>query len=74
MNTTSCDLNGLPEADLARVSGGGDSFARDAGQFIGGMLGYVRDNTMLFGAANMILPPAGLLMAIAAGVKTAVEN
>ncbi len=63
----------LPDAELAAIRGG-DSFARDFGQFIGGTLGYVRDNTMLCATATFILPPAGLLMAIVAGVKTAVDN
>ena len=73
MKTTHCALISMAEAEMAAVCGGGDCFARDAGQFIGGMLGYIRDNTILVGAANVILPPAGLVMAVVAGVDAAMK-
>ena len=73
MKKTYCALNPMTEAEMAAVCGG-DSFARDAGQFIGGMLGFVHDHPILGSTATMILPPAGLLMAVVAGVCAAVDN
>ncbi len=63
----------MSEAETAAVCGG-DTFARDAGQFIGGALGYVHDHAILCSTATMILPPAGLLMALVAGVNAAINN
>ncbi len=74
MKTTCEDMSLLPETALAGVVGGAETFARDAGQFAGGALGYVRDHPIVFSTASMILPPAGFLLAIAAGLAEAVER
>jgi hypothetical protein len=74
MKTTFGDLGGLSEVEMSRICGGSDSFARDAGQFIGGALGFVHDNPMTFSTACMIIPPGGFLLAIIAGAQAAAGN
>ena len=74
MRTTSCELGSLSETEMSGICGVADTFARDAGQFIGGALGFIHDNPMTFSTACMILPPGGFLLSIIAGVQAAAGN
>lgn len=58
----------LTPHELELVSGGSDSFAYDAGQFFGGMVGWVRGNLATY---VFLGPGIGGAIAIATGVGEA---
>jgi hypothetical protein len=76
MRTTThphCEWALMSEAEMSAVCGG-DTFARDAGQFLGGAFGFLHEHPIGCATATMLFPPAGLLMALVAGVEAAVDN
>lgn len=58
----------MTEIQLSEINGGGDSLAKDLGQFFGGTSGWIQAN----GGAYMLLGPGiGGLFATYAGLKNA---
>jgi hypothetical protein len=58
----------MTEAQLNETSGGGDSLAKDIGQFVGGMAGWFEANTSTY---FLLGPGIGGLAAIQAGLRNA---
>jgi hypothetical protein len=74
MKTIQCDLSCLSELEMSCVCGGGDSFARDVGQFIGGALGFGYSHPYAVAGAGLIVLGGGGLLCIAAGVAAAIDR
>jgi len=59
---------------MSGVCGGADSFARDAGQFLGGVAGYGANHLPLMIGVSVLLPGTGILLCLIAGVSAAVNQ
>lgn len=58
----------IEEKELDCILGGSDSYARDAGQVVGGATGWVRANTGMY---VLLGPGIGGLVALVAGLLEA---
>jgi hypothetical protein len=74
MKTTHCELRCLSDLEMACVCGGGDTFARDAGQFIGGAAGYGYDHPYAVAGASLLFPCGGAFLCLAAGLAAAISK
>jgi hypothetical protein len=61
-------MNSMSETQLSEVSGGGDSLAKDLGQFFGGAAGWLQSNA---GTYLLLGPGFGGLAAVYVGLENA---
>ena len=58
----------LAEQEMDQIAGGGDSLAKDLGQFVGGTAGWVRAHPLAY---TILGPGVGLIVAAVAGLNEA---